>query len=93
MIHITWKKERIQPLKKVRIPKLQSPRNASLHPISSISLYILAHKIRLSNHISFENAIIEKKEGKTASTENSSVKGQISNDIILSNVNRLAKNL
>ncbi|EFK42379.1 predicted protein [Listeria monocytogenes FSL N1-017] len=62
MIHITWKKERILPLKKVRIPKLQLPHNASLHPISSISLYILAHKIRLSNHISFENAIIKKRK-------------------------------
>lgn len=88
MIHITWKKERILPLKKVRIPKLQLPHNASLHPISSISLYILAHKIRLSNHISFENAIIKKKEGNETSTKNSSIKGEMCNDIILSNVNR-----
>lgn len=91
MIHITWKKERIQPLKKVRIPKTQSPRNASLHPISSISLYILAHKTRLSNHISFENTIIEKQGGIIHQTENSSVKRVKWNDIILSKVNRYSQ--
>lgn len=49
-------------IKESKNTQLQLPHNASLHPISSISLYILAHKIRLSNHISFENAIIKKRK-------------------------------